>query len=134
MFGVRQLRQGAFAFPGNTNFAADDQGTLACIIHERLLCLLIVCETMFTIGESLTISHENDRTAGTASSCKSLPRKIFHWNSSRERRLKFIGERTEEDNRGAERTSLSTAKPANVANTATTNVYRGSDKILQLHC
>ena len=31
-----------------------------CIIHERLLCLFIVCETMFTIGESRTISHPND--------------------------------------------------------------------------
>ena len=30
-----------------------------CIIHVRLLCLLIVCETMFTIGESRTISHPN---------------------------------------------------------------------------
>ena len=25
-----------------------------------MLCLLIVCETMFTIGESRTISHPND--------------------------------------------------------------------------
>ena len=32
----------------------------SCIIHERLLCLLIVCETMFTIGESRTISHPNN--------------------------------------------------------------------------
>ena len=30
------------------------------MIHERLLCLLIVCETMFTIGESRTISNPND--------------------------------------------------------------------------
>ena len=44
----------------NINFAADDQGAFSCIIHERLLCLLIVCETMFTIDESPTISHEND--------------------------------------------------------------------------
>ena len=47
-------------FPGNIDFAADDQGAFSCIIHERLLCLLIVCETMFTIGESRTISHPND--------------------------------------------------------------------------
>ena len=33
---------------------------ISCIIYERLLCLLIVCETMFTIGESRTISHPND--------------------------------------------------------------------------
>ena len=49
-----------FAFPGNIDFASDDQGAFSCIIHERLLCLLIVCETMFTIGESRTISHPND--------------------------------------------------------------------------
>ena len=47
-----------FAFPGNIDFASDDQSALAsCIIHERLLYLFIVCETMFTIGESRTISH-----------------------------------------------------------------------------
>ena len=50
------------------------------------------------------------RTASTASSCKSSPRKIFHWNSSAERRWKFISERIEEDDCEAERTSLSTAK------------------------
>ena len=32
----------------------------SCIIHERLLCLLIVCETMFIIGESRRISHPNE--------------------------------------------------------------------------
>ena len=49
-----------FAFPGNIDFASDDQGAFSCIIHERLLCLLILFETMFTIGESRTISHPND--------------------------------------------------------------------------
>ena len=29
-------------------------------LRNGLLCLLIVCETMFTIGESRTISHTND--------------------------------------------------------------------------
>ena len=91
-----------FAFPGNINFAAHDQSLFSFIIHEMLLCLFIVCETMFAIVES--------RTRSTASACKSSPRKIFHWNSSGERRLKFIGQRIEEDNCEAERTSLSTAK------------------------
>ena len=52
-----------FAFPGNIDFAADDrddQGAFSCIIPERPLCLLIVCETMFIIGESRTISHPNE--------------------------------------------------------------------------
>ena len=52
-----------FAFPGNIDFAADDQGSFSCIIHERLLCLFIVCETIFTIGESRTISQANDTQA-----------------------------------------------------------------------
>ena len=49
-----------FAFPGNLDFAAYDQGTSSCIIHERLLWLFIVCDTMFIIGESRTISNAND--------------------------------------------------------------------------
>ena len=49
-----------FAFSGNIDFAADDQGAFSCIIHVRLLCLFIVCETMFTIDGSRTISHTND--------------------------------------------------------------------------
>ena len=96
-----------FAFPGNINFAAQDQSAFSFIIHEMLLCLFIVCETMFAIVES--------RTRSTASACKSSPRKIFHWNSSGERRLKFIGQRIEEDNCEAERTSLSTAKATTLA-------------------
>ena len=44
-----------FAFPGNIDFVADDQGAL--------MCLFIVCESKFTIGESRTISHANDTQA-----------------------------------------------------------------------
>ena len=40
-----------FVFPGNIDFAADDQGAF------------IVCEWKFTIGESRTISHANDTQA-----------------------------------------------------------------------
>ena len=50
------------------------------------------------------------RRASTTSGCNSSPAKIFHQNSSGERRLTFIGKRIEEDNREAERTSLITAK------------------------
>ena len=49
-----------FAFPGNIDFAADDQGSFSCNIHERLLWLFIVCETMFTIGETRTIFNANN--------------------------------------------------------------------------
>ena len=71
-------------------------------------------------------------TTSTASAWKSSPRKIFHWHSSGERRLKFIGERIEEDNHEAE--NIAQHSEGNVVNTATTNVYRGSSKIVQLHC
>ena len=96
-----------FAFPGNMDFVADDQGAFSCIMYNSrnaVVYLFIVYETMFAIRES--------RTTSTASACKSSPRKIFHWNSSRERRVKihWIGERIEEDNCEAERKSPSTAK------------------------
>ena len=32
-----------FAFPGNIDFASDDQGAFSCIIHERLLCSVKQC-------------------------------------------------------------------------------------------
>ena len=48
-------------FSGNIDFAADDQRALSCFIHEaRLMCLFIVYETMFTIGESRTTSPASD--------------------------------------------------------------------------
>ena len=67
-----------FAFPGSIDFAADDQGAFSCIIHERLLCLFIVCETMFTVGESRTISHANDTELQAQQWLQSSPRKILH--------------------------------------------------------
>ena len=66
------------AFPGSIDFAADDQGAFSCIIHERLLCLFIVCETMFTIGESRTISHANYTELQAQQWLQSSPRKILH--------------------------------------------------------
>ena len=54
------LRLEYFAFPGYEDFAADDQAAFSCFIHERLMCLVIVCGIMFTIGESQAISHAND--------------------------------------------------------------------------
>ena len=52
-----------FAFPGNKGFAADDQGAFHVLFMKGLLCLFIVCETMFTIGKSRTISNANDTQA-----------------------------------------------------------------------
>ena len=46
--------------PGSIDFADDSQSAFSCFIHEKLMCLFIVCETVFTIGESRAISHTND--------------------------------------------------------------------------
>ena len=36
-------------------------GALPCFIHERLMSLFIVCQTMFTLGESRSISQTTER-------------------------------------------------------------------------
>ena len=113
-----------FAFPGNIDFSADDH--FSCIIHVLFMFIIHVLFILFHIIHVVSIHclwnnvyhrwiknsfpFKWHRTASTASACKSSPRKIFHWNSSGERRVKFIGERIKEDNREAEGTSLSTAK------------------------
>ena len=70
------FRHGPFAFPGNIDFAADDQGAFSRIIFERLLCLFIVCETMFTIGESRTISSANYTQAQQVAPIRSTSAKL----------------------------------------------------------
>ena len=78
-----------FAFPGNIDFAADDQGAFSCIIQERLLCVFIVCETMFTIGESRTISNANDTQARQAAPTPRRGRFSTETPLKRERRLEI---------------------------------------------
>ena len=36
-------------------------GALSCFMHERLMSLFIVCQTMFTLGESRSISQTTER-------------------------------------------------------------------------
>ena len=61
MLGVRQWRHGAFCVSRQHRLCRRwPRRIFSCIIHERLLYLFIVCETMFTIGEWRTISHAND--------------------------------------------------------------------------
>ena len=98
------------AFPGNLDFAADDQGAFSCFIHEKLMCLFIVCETMFTIGESRAISHANDSELQAQQVAANPRRGRFSIETPLERRLKFSGDGIKEDNREAERTSVSTPK------------------------
>ena len=57
MLGSRQWRHGAFSVSRQHRLC---RRWPRRIIDTRLLCLLIVCETMFAIGESRTISHPND--------------------------------------------------------------------------
>ena len=78
-----------FAFPGNIDFATDDQGAFSCFIHERLLCLFIVCETMFTIGESRTISNANDTQAQQVAPIPRRGRFSTETPLERERRLEI---------------------------------------------
>ena len=64
-------------------------GALSCFNHERLMSLFLVCQTMFTLGESRGISQTTERerkhkttfhsTSGWESS---LGRKIYHRNST----------------------------------------------------
>ena len=69
-----------FAFPGNIDFATDEQGTFSCIIHERLLCLFIVYETN-VYNRWIAINFPCKWHTSTTSGSKSSPRKIFHGNS-----------------------------------------------------
>ena len=106
-------------------------------IHEGLMCLFIVCETMFTIGESRAISHAND-TEQQAQQVAANPRRGRFSTETpleRERRLEIYRQRRRRrDNKKPPRSRESIAyhSEGNVVNTATTNMYRGSDKILQL--
>ena len=83
-------------------------------VHFYVLFIKGCCVYSSVVKQCLpSVNHEQFplqmTTASTANGCKSSP-KIFHWNSSGERQLKFIGKQIEEDNHEAERTSLSTAK------------------------
>ena len=52
-------------------------------IHEGLICLFIVCETIFTIGESRAISHANDTDDSMHKKwLKSSPAKIFPYSET----------------------------------------------------
>ena len=86
------LRHGVFCVSTQHRLVADYQGTLSCCICEGLMCLFIVCETMFTVGGyhkqfpmQMTQNNKHNKSV----------EKIFHQNcsSSRKCRLKFLSER-----------------------------------------
>ena len=129
-----------FAFPGNIDFAADDPGAFSCISHERLFCLFIVCETMFTISESRTISHANDTQAQQVAANPRRGRFSTKTPLERERRLekqreqRLTKEKTSTRNRGAERTLLSIAQATPTTRDRGTGDWNIRGVMIVLHC
>ena len=106
MLGVRQWRHRAFC-------VSTQHRLLRRWPRRILMCLFIVCESKFTIGESRTISHANDTQAQQVAPNPRPGRFSTETPLERERRLQIQREqRTETStrNRGAEGTSLGTAK------------------------
>ena len=126
MLGVRQwrhvaFRHGAFCVSRQPRLCRRWPGRI--FMYYSWKAVLVIHRLWNNVYHRLITNNfpcKWHRTACTSSACKSSLRKILHWNSSGEPRLKFISERIEEDSREVE-------------NIATTNVYRGRDKILQLH-
>ena len=92
-----------FAFPGNKDFAADDQGAFHVLFMKGLLCLFIVCETMFTIGKSRTISNANDTQAQQVAPNPRGGRFSTEILWSENTDLKFNGSNEEEDGSNKQR-------------------------------
>ena len=103
-----------FGFPGNIDFAADDQ-RIFMYYSWKAHVFIHLWNNVYNRWITSNFPFRWHRTTSTTSGWKSS---IFNRNSSGERRLKFIASRED----------------GNVVNTATTNMYKGSDKILQLHC
>ena len=127
-----------FAFPGNIDFATDEQGTFSCIIHERLLRLFIVSETN-VYNRWITINFPCKWHTSTTSGSKSSPRKIFHRNSPGARTPTSnsewtMKEKTSTRNQGAERTSLSTAKATPTTRDRGTGDWNMRGTMIILHC
>ena len=95
--------------------------------------------TQFTSGASRAISHANDTQKQAPSGWKSSPGKIFHRNSSGARTPTWnSAQATEKKLRSRENIALIAERrqrrQQETEATATKNTYKGSDKILQLHC
>ena len=106
MLGVRQWRHRAFC-------VSTQHRLLRRWPRRILMCLFIICESKFTIGESRTIFHANDTQAQQVVPNLRPGRFSTETPLEGERRLQIQREqRTETStrNRGAEGTSLGTAK------------------------
>ena len=128
MLGVRQWRHGAFCVSRQHRLCRRwPRRVFSCIIHERLLYLFIVCETMFTIGEWRTISHANDTELQAQQWLQILaeedcPLKLL-WRTPIKIHRRAHRRRQPRSRENAKATS-SRQRP---------QVFKDSDKILQLH-
>ena len=106
-----------FVFPGDTDFAADDQEVLY-ILFMKGLCVYLssVKQCLWAIGESRAISFPMQMTQNRKhNKWLQFLRGRYHRNPSGARTLTWNSawttkEKTSTRNPGAERTSLSTAK------------------------
>ena len=83
-----------FAFPGNVDFAADDQ-RISCVIHEMVVFIHLwnnVYNRWITSNFPFRWHRKTNTTSGWKSS-------IFNRNYSGERRLKFIASEKDDDNK-----------------------------------
>ena len=85
---------GHFAFPGNVDFAADDQ-RISCVIHEMVM-FIHLWNNVYNRWITSNFPFRWHRTTNTTSGWKSS---IFNRNYSGERRLKFIASEKDDDNK-----------------------------------
>ena len=92
-----------FAFPGNTDFAAEMTKA-----HSHVLFMKGCCVYSSSVKQCLPSVNHEQFTIQMTQNCKHtkclqiLAEEDFPLKLSAERRFKFIGERIEEDNREAE--------------------------------
>ena len=127
------LRHGAFAFPGNIDFAADDHCIFmyyswkAHVFYSSIKqCKQLVNHEQFPI--EMTQNNEHNKWLEILD----FQPKLL-WRTPTKIHCERRKWRQQEAACKAQRTSYRHSK-GNVVNTATTNMYRGSKKILQLHC
>ena len=83
-----------FAFPGNVDFAADDQ-RISCVIHEMVV-FIHLWNNVYNRWITSNFPFRWHRTTNTTSGWKSS---IFNRNYSGESRLKFIASEKDDDNK-----------------------------------
>ena len=121
-----------FAFPGNIDFAADDQ-RIFMYYSWKAHVFIHLWNNVYNRWITSNFPFRWHRTKSTISDWKSS---IFNRNSSGERRLKLIASGEDDDNKKprAKHREHRLAQRRHRRLHKTTKMYRGSGKILQLHC